>query len=54
MFSNNKRGFKMDHEALANIGLTAKRDNTKKNVIARFARNRQIHNCWLLNHAGEE
>lgn len=24
MFSNNKRGFKMDHEALANIGLTAK------------------------------
>ena len=53
MFSNNKRGFKMDHEALANIGLTAK-EITQKTLSQDFARNRQIHNCWLLNHAGEE
>ena len=36
MFSNNKRGFRMDHDGLASQD---------------FARNRQIHNCWLITAA---
>ncbi|WP_323840108.1 bifunctional 23S rRNA (guanine(2069)-N(7))-methyltransferase RlmK/23S rRNA (guanine(2445)-N(2))-methyltransferase RlmL [Photorhabdus africana] len=53
MFSNNKRGFKMDFAELEKIGLVAE-EITSKTQSQDFARNRQIHNCWLLRHAGEE
>ncbi|WBA55972.1 bifunctional 23S rRNA (guanine(2069)-N(7))-methyltransferase RlmK/23S rRNA (guanine(2445)-N(2))-methyltransferase RlmL [Providencia sp. 21OH12SH02B-Prov] len=50
MFSNNKRGFKMDSEALGDLGLQAE-EITAKTRSEDFARNRQIHNCWLIRHA---
>ena len=50
MFSNNKRGFKMDTEALDELGLHAE-EITGKTRSEDFARNRQIHNCWLIRHA---
>ncbi|MCW7547391.1 bifunctional 23S rRNA (guanine(2069)-N(7))-methyltransferase RlmK/23S rRNA (guanine(2445)-N(2))-methyltransferase RlmL [Photorhabdus sp. APURE] len=53
MFSNNKRGFKMDFAELEKVGLVAE-EITNKTQSQDFARNRQIHNCWLLRHAGEE
>ncbi|WP_445493942.1 bifunctional 23S rRNA (guanine(2069)-N(7))-methyltransferase RlmK/23S rRNA (guanine(2445)-N(2))-methyltransferase RlmL [Photorhabdus sp. SF281] len=53
MFSNNKRGFKMDFSELEKMGLVAE-EITSKTQSQDFARNRQIHNCWLLRHAGEE
>jgi 23S rRNA (guanine2445-N2)-methyltransferase / 23S rRNA (guanine2069-N7)-methyltransferase len=53
MFSNNKRGFQMDLAGLAQIGLVAK-EITSQTLSQDFARNRQIHNCWLLTRAGEE
>ncbi|WP_024553983.1 bifunctional 23S rRNA (guanine(2069)-N(7))-methyltransferase RlmK/23S rRNA (guanine(2445)-N(2))-methyltransferase RlmL [Franconibacter helveticus 513] len=53
MFSNNKRGFRMDHEGLAALGLKAQ-EITQKTQSQDFARNRHIHNCWLVTHAGKE
>jgi len=53
MFSNNKRGFKMDLEGLQRLGLQAQ-EITQKTLSPDFARNRQIHNCWLVSHAGKE
>ncbi|MCU7368734.1 bifunctional 23S rRNA (guanine(2069)-N(7))-methyltransferase RlmK/23S rRNA (guanine(2445)-N(2))-methyltransferase RlmL [Pantoea stewartii] len=53
MFSNNKRGFKMDLDGLKALGLQAQ-DITQKTLSQDFARNRQIHNCWLITHAGKE
>ncbi|MEC5341773.1 bifunctional 23S rRNA (guanine(2069)-N(7))-methyltransferase RlmK/23S rRNA (guanine(2445)-N(2))-methyltransferase RlmL [Brenneria populi] len=53
MFSNNKRGFRMDIAGLTELGLTAQ-EITARTQSPDFARNRQIHNCWLLAHAGEE
>lgn len=53
MFSNNKRGFRMDLDGLAKLGLSA-REITQKTLSQDFARNRQIHNCWLITHAGKE
>ncbi|UVO10122.1 bifunctional 23S rRNA (guanine(2069)-N(7))-methyltransferase RlmK/23S rRNA (guanine(2445)-N(2))-methyltransferase RlmL [Pectobacterium polonicum] len=53
MFSNNKRGFQMDVAGLTALGLNAK-EITAQTQSQDFARNRQIHNCWLLTHAGEE
>lgn len=53
MFSNNKRGFKMDLEGLLAQGLEAQ-EITSQTLSPDFARNRQIHNCWLLRHAGED
>ncbi|MCV9880344.1 bifunctional 23S rRNA (guanine(2069)-N(7))-methyltransferase RlmK/23S rRNA (guanine(2445)-N(2))-methyltransferase RlmL [Brenneria izbisi] len=53
MFSNNKRGFQMDMPGLAALGLAAK-EITSLTQSQDFARNRQIHNCWLLTHTGEE
>ncbi|MFU0885995.1 bifunctional 23S rRNA (guanine(2069)-N(7))-methyltransferase RlmK/23S rRNA (guanine(2445)-N(2))-methyltransferase RlmL [Kluyvera sichuanensis] len=50
MFSNNKRGFRMDHDGLAELGLKAQ-DITQKTQSQDFARNRQIHNCWLITAA---
>ncbi|MFC0140986.1 bifunctional 23S rRNA (guanine(2069)-N(7))-methyltransferase RlmK/23S rRNA (guanine(2445)-N(2))-methyltransferase RlmL [Erwinia mallotivora] len=53
MFSNNKRGFKMDHDGLSGLHLTAQ-EITASTQSQDFARNRQIHNCWLITHAGKE
>lgn len=53
MFSNNKRGFKLDQDGMDALGLVAQ-DITAKTQSQDFARNRQIHNCWLIRHAGEE
>ncbi|BCQ38985.1 hypothetical protein ERHA54_15880 [Erwinia rhapontici] len=53
MFSNNKRGFKMDSAGLEALGLAAT-EITAKTQSQDFARNRQIHNCWLITHAGKE
>nr|WP_287858854.1 bifunctional 23S rRNA (guanine(2069)-N(7))-methyltransferase RlmK/23S rRNA (guanine(2445)-N(2))-methyltransferase RlmL [Klebsiella sp.] len=50
MFSNNKRGFRMDHDGLAQLGLKAQ-EITQKTQSQDFARNRQIHNCWLITSA---
>lgn len=53
MFSNNKRGFKMDLAGLKALGLKAQ-DITDKTLSPDFARNRQIHNCWLISHEVKE
>ncbi|KLU16237.1 MULTISPECIES: bifunctional 23S rRNA (guanine(2069)-N(7))-methyltransferase RlmK/23S rRNA (guanine(2445)-N(2))-methyltransferase RlmL [Xenorhabdus] len=52
MFSNNKRGFKMDFAELNKLGLVAN-EITEKTLSQDFTRNNQIHNCWLLHHVGE-
>ncbi|MFA0088244.1 bifunctional 23S rRNA (guanine(2069)-N(7))-methyltransferase RlmK/23S rRNA (guanine(2445)-N(2))-methyltransferase RlmL [Vibrio sp. 10N.261.51.F12] len=49
VFSNNKRLFKMDHDALAQVGLVAK-NISDKTLPLDFARNKHIHNCWLITH----
>jgi 23S rRNA (guanine2445-N2)-methyltransferase / 23S rRNA (guanine2069-N7)-methyltransferase len=43
----------MDTAGLTALGLNAK-EITAQTQSQDFARNRQIHNCWLLTHAGEE
>ncbi|PIJ51346.1 23S rRNA (guanine(2445)-N(2))/(guanine(2069)-N(7))-methyltransferase [Erwinia sp. OLTSP20] len=53
VFSNNRRGFKMDHDGLKALGLLAQ-DITVRTQSLDFARHRQIHNCWLITHAGKE
>ncbi len=40
----------MDLEALTELGLKAQ-EITAKTLSEDFARNRQIHNCWLISHA---
>ncbi|HDR1258072.1 bifunctional 23S rRNA (guanine(2069)-N(7))-methyltransferase RlmK/23S rRNA (guanine(2445)-N(2))-methyltransferase RlmL [Pasteurella multocida] len=47
VFSNNKRGFKMDLEGLSALGLSAV-DITAKTLPLDFERNKQIHNCWVV------
>lgn len=49
VFSNNKRGFKMDFEGLAELGLQAE-NISHKTLPLDFERNRQIHNCWIIRH----
>ena len=51
IFSNNKRGFKMDFTALEQIGLTAV-EISAKTLPLDFERNQRIHNCWLLKVEG--
>ncbi|WP_435947774.1 bifunctional 23S rRNA (guanine(2069)-N(7))-methyltransferase RlmK/23S rRNA (guanine(2445)-N(2))-methyltransferase RlmL [Dryocola sp. BD586] len=53
MFSNNKRGFKMDFDGLETLGLKAQ-EITQKTLSPDFARNRQIHNCWLVTHKAKD
>lgn len=53
MFSNNKRGFQMDLAGIEALGLEAK-EITAQTQSEDFARNRQIHNCWLVTHRREE
>ncbi len=47
IFSNNKRGFKMDFEALEKLGLKAT-EISKKTLPLDFERNPKIHNCWQI------
>ena len=47
VFSNNKRGFKMDFDGLARLGLNGV-EISAKTLPPDFARNKQIHNCWLI------
>lgn len=49
VFSNNKRHFKMDMEAMAEIGLDAK-NISSQTLPLDFERNKQIHNCWVVTH----
>ena len=47
VFSNNKRGFKMDFEALDELGLSVV-EISAKTLPLDFERNKQIHNCWIV------
>lgn len=47
IFSNNKRGFKMDMDGLTALGLVAE-NISKKTLPLDFERNPQIHNCWIV------
>ncbi|MGR4999427.1 bifunctional 23S rRNA (guanine(2069)-N(7))-methyltransferase RlmK/23S rRNA (guanine(2445)-N(2))-methyltransferase RlmL [Vibrio celticus] len=49
VFSNNKRHFKMDLEALDELGLKAQ-NISAKTLPLDFSRNKHIHNCWLITH----
>ena len=49
IFSNNKRGFKMDMEGLQDLGLSAV-EISAKTLPLDFERNKQIHNCWIVQH----
>ena len=47
VFSNNKRGFKLDNEAMAELGLAV--DNISAQTIPQdFARHSNIHQCYVL------
>ncbi|OOF47269.1 23S rRNA (guanine(2445)-N(2))/(guanine(2069)-N(7))-methyltransferase [Rodentibacter trehalosifermentans] len=47
IFSNNKRGFKMDFAGLEALGLNAL-EISHKTLPLDFERNKQIHNCWVV------
>ncbi|ODB42347.1 23S rRNA (guanine(2445)-N(2))/(guanine(2069)-N(7))-methyltransferase [Pseudoalteromonas sp. BMB] len=49
LFSNNKRGFKIDEIGLAALGLTAE-EYSSQTLSLDFKRNKQIHNSWLIRH----
>lgn len=49
VFSNNKRHFKMDVDKLNELGLHAK-NISDKTLPMDFAKNKQIHNCWIITH----
>ena len=52
MFSNNKRGFKLDYTGLAELGLHAK-DISEQTISLDFKRNKQIHCCFLVQHSDQ-
>lgn len=47
VFTNNKRDFKIDKDALKAVGLNAQ-NHTDKTIPIDFKRNKKIHNSWLL------
>lgn len=49
VFSNNKRQFKMDNEGLEALGLHAQ-NISSQTLPLDFARNKNIHNCWIVTH----
>ncbi|EGU50595.1 23S rRNA m(2)G2445 methyltransferase [Vibrio nigripulchritudo ATCC 27043] len=51
VFSNNKRHFKMDVDALNELGLRAE-NISSQTLPLDFARNKHIHNCWIITHQG--
>ncbi|WP_432453153.1 bifunctional 23S rRNA (guanine(2069)-N(7))-methyltransferase RlmK/23S rRNA (guanine(2445)-N(2))-methyltransferase RlmL [Agarivorans sp. QJM3NY_29] len=48
IFSNNKRHFKLDQEALVKHGLSLE-NISSKSLSADFERNKHIHNCWMIH-----
>ncbi|MEG3767681.1 bifunctional 23S rRNA (guanine(2069)-N(7))-methyltransferase RlmK/23S rRNA (guanine(2445)-N(2))-methyltransferase RlmL [Alteromonas sp. 14N.309.X.WAT.G.H12] len=48
IFSNNRRGFKLDDRALEELGYSAITDITQATIPEDFARNSAIHKCWVL------
>ncbi|PSV31276.1 MULTISPECIES: bifunctional 23S rRNA (guanine(2069)-N(7))-methyltransferase RlmK/23S rRNA (guanine(2445)-N(2))-methyltransferase RlmL [unclassified Photobacterium] len=53
VFSNNKRQFKMDLDKINELGLQAK-NISNKTLPMDFAKNKQIHNCWIITHKEDE
>ncbi len=49
VFSNNKRHFKMDLDAMNELGLEAK-NISHQTLPLDFSRNKHIHNCWIVTH----
>ncbi|OCG67279.1 hypothetical protein A9G41_10800 [Gilliamella sp. Nev5-1] len=49
LFSNNKRGFKMDSSGMQDLGLTYQ-EITNKTLSLDFKRNKQIHCCFIVKH----
>lgn len=49
IFSNNKRGFKMNFNGLTELGLSAV-EISHKTLPLDFERNKHIHNCWIVTH----
>lgn len=49
VFSNNKRGFKMDAHGMQKLGLTFQ-EITNKTLSLDFKRNKQIHCCFIIKH----
>lgn len=49
IFSNNKRGFKMNFNGLTELGLSAV-EISHKTLPLDFERNKHIHNCWVVTH----
>ncbi|QJR82615.1 bifunctional 23S rRNA (guanine(2069)-N(7))-methyltransferase RlmK/23S rRNA (guanine(2445)-N(2))-methyltransferase RlmL [Alteromonas pelagimontana] len=47
VFSNNKRGFKLDSVALEAMGFTIT-DISKETIPEDFARHQSIHKCWIF------
>ncbi|RJG48145.1 bifunctional 23S rRNA (guanine(2069)-N(7))-methyltransferase RlmK/23S rRNA (guanine(2445)-N(2))-methyltransferase RlmL [Motilimonas pumila] len=47
VFSNNKRGFKLDHDAVNELGFEIQ-DFSKQSIPEDFKRNDKIHQCWIL------
>lgn len=47
VFSNNKRGFKLDETAITQLGLSVE-NITKDTIPQDFARKGNIHQCWVL------
>ncbi len=47
IFSNNKRGFKLDAEAIKALGFAIK-DVSQASIPEDFKRNSKIHQCWIL------
>jgi len=47
IFSNNKRNFKLDLEAIKALGFYVK-DISKASIPEDFKRNHKIHQCWIL------
>ncbi|MGR5118278.1 bifunctional 23S rRNA (guanine(2069)-N(7))-methyltransferase RlmK/23S rRNA (guanine(2445)-N(2))-methyltransferase RlmL [Vibrio astriarenae] len=49
VFSNNKRYFKMDMDAISELGLKAQ-NISHQTLPLDFGRNKHIHNCWIITH----
>ncbi|MGR5258459.1 bifunctional 23S rRNA (guanine(2069)-N(7))-methyltransferase RlmK/23S rRNA (guanine(2445)-N(2))-methyltransferase RlmL [Vibrio astriarenae] len=49
VFSNNKRHFKMDMDAISELGLKAQ-NISHQTLPLDFGRNKHIHNCWIITH----
>ncbi|MEW9796892.1 bifunctional 23S rRNA (guanine(2069)-N(7))-methyltransferase RlmK/23S rRNA (guanine(2445)-N(2))-methyltransferase RlmL [Alteromonas sp. CYL-A6] len=48
VFSNNRRGFKLDNDALTSLGFSIT-DISAQTIPDDFARHANIHQCWILS-----